>query len=122
MPIAGPTTLWPAFESGGLKIDFVQHRITVDGREVTLTATEYALLTYLAQNAGMVLIPDQILEKVWGEGYAGENHLLQVNIGRLRQKLGDASRNPRYLVTRSGIGYMLKNAPSAPGKSQPSLF
>ncbi len=107
------TALWderpePAFYSRELLIDFACHRVTLGEYEVNLTATGYKLLSYLAHNAGRVLTPDQILEKVWGEEYRGENHLLQVNIARLRQKLRDDSRKSRYILTKPGIGYMMQ--------------
>jgi len=97
----------PKFVSGKLTIDFLRRRVTVGETEVNLTATEYRLLVYLARNAGRLLTPDQLLEKVWGEEYAGETHILQVNIARLRQRLGDSATNPRYIRTRPGIGYMM---------------
>jgi len=96
------------FHCKNLTIDFFRHRVTVEGREVNLTVTEYTMLSYLTVNAGRVLTPDQILEKVWGEDYIGETHLLQVNIARLRRKLGDDARKASYIVTRSGIGYMMR--------------
>ncbi len=98
----------PEFSSTGLVIDFTRHMVMLNGEELDLTATEYHLLSYLARNAGMVVTPDQILEKVWGEEYIGEHHLLQVNISRLRQKLLDDPRNPQYLLTKTGIGYSMK--------------
>ena len=106
------TTLWnehpePAFYSYDLVIDFARHKVTLSGREVNLTATEYRLLSYLARNADRVVTPDQMLERVWGENYVGETHLLQVNVARLRHKLNDDTRNPRYILTRPGIGYMM---------------
>jgi len=97
----------PTFYFNDLVIDYVGHKITLDGQEVNLTATEYRLLSYLVHNAGRVVTPDQILQQVWGEEYAGETHLLQVNMARLRQKLRDDARNSRYIFTRPGIGYML---------------
>jgi len=99
--------LEPTFYSHDLVIDFVGHRVTLDNKEVKLTATEYRLLSYLVHNAGQVVTPDQILETVWGEKHSGANHLLQVNIARLRQKLGDDTRNPRHILTRHGQGYMV---------------
>jgi len=106
------TKLWderpePAFYCRDLVIDFAKHRVTQDNKEVNLTATEYRLLVYLVQNAGRVVTPDQILERVWGEEYDGENHLLQVNVARLRQKLRDDARNPKYILTKPGIGYQV---------------
>lgn len=105
------TTLWderpePSLRSYDLEIDFAGHRVTLSGHEVNLSATEYRLLSYLARNAGRVLTPDQLLEKVWGEEYVGETHLLQVNIGRLRSKLGDDAKEPKFITTKAGIGYM----------------
>jgi DNA-binding response OmpR family regulator len=97
----------PAFDYRDLVVEFAQHRVTLGGQEIVLTATEYRLLSYLARNAGRVLTPDQILEKVWGEEYLGETHLLRVTIARLRNKLNDEPKNPTYILTRPGIGYMM---------------
>ena len=98
----------PAFSFQDLVIDFVRHKVTAGSQEVNLTAIEYRLLAYLVHNAGRVVTPDQIIEAVWGEEYIGEAHLLQVNMARLRQKLKDDARNPKYILTKSGIGYMMQ--------------
>jgi len=90
-----------------LVVDFARQRVTLGEREVNLTATEYRLLSYLAHNAGSVVTPDQILEGVWGGGYIGGSHLLQVNVARLRRKLMDDTKKPKYILTRSGIGYVM---------------
>jgi DNA-binding response OmpR family regulator len=79
----------------------------VKSKELNLTATEYKMLAYICQNAGRVVTPDQLLDKVWGEEYVGAAHLLQVNIARLRKKLGDDAKSPSYIMTRSGIGYIM---------------
>ncbi len=105
------TTLWderpePAFHSHDLIVDFARHRVTLGGQEVNLTAIEHRLLSHLVRNAGRVVTHDQILEAVWGEEYVGEHHLLRVNVGRLRQKLGDDSKEPRFIATKIGIGFM----------------
>lgn len=105
------TKLWdehpePAFHSDHLIIDFARHIVTLRGQEVDLTATEHRLLSYLVHNAGRLVTPDQILQAVWGEEYIGEYHLLRVNIARLRQKLEDDPKEPRFITTRIGIGYM----------------
>ena len=98
----------PAFRCYDIVIDFARHRVTLNNQEVNLTATEYKLLSYLARNANRVVTPDQILEKIWGEEYLGETHLLQVSMARLRQKLKDDAKNPQYILTKPGIGYMMK--------------
>ena len=97
----------PVFCSGDLSVDFARHLVSVGGEEVHLTATEYALLSYLAGKPGRVFTPDQLLEKIWGEEYVGATHILQVNIARLRQKLNDHTENPKYILTKPGIGYMI---------------
>ncbi len=96
-----------AFRSGKLVVDFTKHRVSLEEREVNVTPREYNLLCYLAHNASRILTLDQILNKVWGEEYSGESHLLQVTIARLRKKLRDDARNPRYILNKPGIGYML---------------
>jgi DNA-binding response OmpR family regulator len=73
-------------------IDYSQHLVMVNGREIALTPTEYRIIAYLAQNVGRIVTQDLLLEHVWGSEYLGENHMLQVNINRLRHKLeGDAT-------------------------------
>ena len=98
----------PPFTFGGLGIDFTRHQVTLDGKEVTLTATEYRLLCLLACNSGSVLTRDQLLTEVWGWQYRDDSHILQVAVNRLRKKIGDNPSNPKYIVTRSGIGYAFK--------------
>lgn len=91
-------------------IDFTSRRVTVNDQELKLTSTEYKMLSYITQNAGRVITPDQLLNNVWGEEYIGAAHLLQVNIARLRKKLGDDAKNPTYILTRPGIGYLMSKA------------
>lgn len=101
----------PILKCGDLVIDFGRQRVTLDGQYLNLTATEHRLLSYLARNADRILTPNQILEKVWGEKYLGETNLLQANITRLRKRLKDSAKNPKYILTRPGIGYMMVKKP-----------
>ena len=94
-----------AVQVGELFIDFASNRVLLGNNEVMLSDTEYRLLSYLARNAGRIVTRDQIMERIWGEEYVGEDHLLHVNIGRLRLKLEDKTRRPKYILTRRGIGY-----------------
>jgi DNA-binding response OmpR family regulator len=96
---------------GDMTIDYTQHLVTMRGSEITLTPTEYRILAYLAQNAGRVVTQDLLLEHVWGSEYAGESHMLQVNINRLRRKIEDDHTRPRYILTKVGVGYLLANQP-----------
>ncbi|OGO32500.1 MAG: hypothetical protein A2Z29_06780 [Chloroflexi bacterium RBG_16_56_11] len=100
-------TLQPVFHYKALVVDFSSRRVLVNNFELKLTSTEYKLLSYLCRNVGRVLTPDQLLYNVWGEEYIGTPHLLQVNIARLRKKLGDDARKPDYILTRPGIGYIM---------------
>ena len=93
--------------NGDLVIDYAQHRVTLNDREIMLTSTEYRLLACLAQNVGKTLTQDAILLRVWGVGYEQEAHLLRVNIARLRAKLGENANATKYVVTRPGVGYMM---------------
>jgi DNA-binding response OmpR family regulator len=96
---------------GELTIDFTQHQVTMAGREITLTPIEYRIISYLAMNAGRVVTQDLLLEHVWGAEYIGESHMLQVNVNRLRRKLEADHTNPRYILTKVGIGYLLATHP-----------
>ncbi len=98
------------FRYKDLAIDFGSHRVMVNNNELKLTSTEYKLLSYISLNAGRVITPDQLLHKVWGEEYIGAPHLLQVNVARLRKKLGDNAKQPIYIMTRPGIGYIMSKA------------
>ena len=95
------------FRYKDLVIDYASNRVSMQDQELILTSTEYRLLSYISKNAGRVVTPDQLLSKVWGETYLGAPHLLQVNIARLRKKLGEDARNPIYILTRPGIGYIM---------------
>ncbi len=97
---------------GDLSVDFVQHVVTMQGKEVVLTPIEYRLLSYLIQNAGRIVTHDLLLEYVWGTEYAGESHLLQVNMNRLRRKIEPDAAHPRYILTKVGVGYILPAQPT----------
>jgi two-component system, OmpR family, KDP operon response regulator KdpE len=95
------------FRDGDFEIDFGQHRVTVAGSEVELTPGEYRLLEHLALNAGRVIVYDNLLEHVWGSGYAGELALLQTAVHRLRSKIEHDPASPTRLLTKRGVGYLL---------------
>ncbi len=95
------------FKAGPIEIDFAQHRVTTDGKEVKLTPTEYRLLAYLASNANRVITHRELLRAVWGPEYGEESEYLRVYMRYLRQKLEPDPSDPRYLLTQLGAGYML---------------
>jgi two-component system, OmpR family, KDP operon response regulator KdpE len=98
----------PLFASDGLEIDFTRRVVTALGQEVHLSPTEYDLLRALVMQAGRVLTHRQLLQQVWGAAYEGENHLLRVTIGHLRQKLEPNPARPRWIITEPGVGYRLR--------------
>ncbi len=102
----------PTSTIGEITIDYAQHLVTMGSQEVELTPTEYRILAYLAQNAGHVVTQDLLLEHVWGAEYMGESHILQVNVNRLRHKLEPDPANPRYILTKVGIGYLIATQPA----------
>jgi DNA-binding response OmpR family regulator len=100
------------FQYEDLEVDFSRNTVSVRGENINLTACEFKILNYLAQNAGRIITPNQILQKVWGEEYFGDLRILQVNICRLRRKLNDDAKNPVYIQTKPGIGYTIPKSES----------
>lgn len=98
---------------GALVIDRAAHEVSVDGRHVTLTAKEFALIAFLAGNRGRVFSREALLARVWGSRYEGGARTVDIHVRRLRAKLGDALP----LETLRGAGYKLR-APSDPGKGR----
>ena len=97
------------YSARDVAINYSERKVTVSGRTVQLTATEYKLLYELSTSAGRVLTQDELLGRVWGPEYFGETQLLRAYVKTLRQKLGDNARSPTYIFTEHGIGYrMLK--------------
>ncbi|MBI3467203.1 MAG: response regulator [Planctomycetes bacterium] len=97
----------PTFTIGPLHVDLARRQVFVNGEEVHLTPTEYRLLTTLVKHAGKVVTHRQLLKEVWGPESVNETHYLRVYTGQLRQKLGDTSAQPRFLLTEPGVGYRL---------------
>jgi len=95
------------FRTGEVEVDLSSRRVTLKGRELKLTATEYALLRLLVRHAGKVLTHQFILREVWGPDYVGQTHYLRVYVARLREKLEAVPSEPGLLVTEPGVGYRL---------------
>ena len=93
---------------GGLVIDPVSHKVTLDDADLPLTKREHALLLLLARNRGRVLTHRQILTAIWGPAHTEDVTYLRVYIGQLRRKLGPESA--ALLITEPGIGYRLKDS------------
>ena len=95
------------FVSGELAIHYEQRRVTVAGRPVRLTATEYEFLRVLSVNAGRVSTRDMLMRQVWGGRETNDTELLRTLVKKLRRKLGDDAAKPAYILTERGVGYRM---------------
>jgi two-component system KDP operon response regulator KdpE len=98
----------PNFRAGVLEVDLVARLVRVDGREVKLTATEFALLALFIKHAGRVLTHRQILREVWGPRAEEHRQYLRVYVAHLRRKIEPGEGPPKLIVTESGVGYRLR--------------
>lgn len=92
-------------QAGKLEIDFVQRRVTVDGRNVRLTPKEFELLQFLANHANQPVAHRKLLQAIWGPDYGDEVEYLRVFINSLRKKIEVTPSKPEYLVTEPWLGY-----------------
>lgn len=92
---------------GDLIIDIAMRRVTVAGREIRLTRTEFNLLLELARNLNKVLVHEQLLVKVWGNEYRDDVDYLRAYVRYLRQKLEPDPSQPKMILTSRGVGYLL---------------
>jgi len=97
----------PVVDVADLRIDTRSHRVTRGGAELPLTTKEYALLEFLAANAGRVIGREEIAEHVWNEEFDPFSNLIEVYIGRLR-RIVDRDREPKLIHTLRGAGYILE--------------
>jgi len=106
--VSGPLGVPGAIETvelGALRIDPAGRTVTLDGRDVALTRTEFDLLFELARQPGRVLTREAILDQVWGYDFLGDSRLVDVAIGRVRAKVEADPANPALIVTVRGAGY-----------------
>ena len=95
------------FRSGNLEVNLASRQVTVLGKEVKLTPTEYAFLRLLVRNAGRVVTQRQILTEVWGPKAIEQIHYLRVYAAHLREKLESDPARPDLILTEPGVGYRL---------------
>jgi DNA-binding response OmpR family regulator len=97
-----------AYQVGGLHMDIDRYEVTVDGRFVDLTPKEFRILQQLVSAPSRVFSRDELLNRIWGEDCALEEHTLDVHIHSLRHKIEADPSQPRVIVTVRGVGYKLK--------------
>ncbi|HEX4518546.1 MAG TPA: response regulator transcription factor [Gaiellaceae bacterium] len=92
---------------GGIVIDLLSDRVTVDDKPVSLTPSEFKILCLLASTPGTVIPRRQIMEHLWGSTHVGDEHTCEVHVSALRRKIERDAASPERLVTARGEGYML---------------
>lgn len=93
----------------GLHINIKTHKCTLLGKELALTPTEFSLLWYLCVNKGKVIPSEELFEAVWNEKYYYSNNTVMAHIARIREKMNEQPRNPKYIKTVWGVGYTIEN-------------
>ena len=97
------------YQSGELRLNDETKKVTVDGKEVKLTATEFNILKFLLQNKGKVYSIPEIYENVWKEEGFGAENIIAVHIRHIREKIEINPKEPRYLKVIWGVGYKIEN-------------
>jgi two-component system KDP operon response regulator KdpE len=97
---------------GHITVDFKRHSISVRDKEQYLTRTEWLLLSQLINNAGRLMLYEDLLTRVWGPEYRDDVHLLRTCMSRIRRRLGDDPTNPKLIRTIPRTGYILEQPTS----------
>lgn len=92
-----------------LAIDNDMYTVSKEGVQLDLTHREFELLQYMARNMGRVMTREHLLQAVWGYEYFGDVRTVDVTIRRLREKIEDDPGRPEYILTRRGLGYLMRN-------------
>lgn len=96
------------FDCAGLIVNKDTHLCTLYEKPVQLTPIEFKIMWLLCENANKVVSTEDIFEKVWGEKYLDCNNTVMVHIRRIREKLNEPSRNPKFIKTVWGVGYKIE--------------
>lgn len=89
----------------GITVDIERHAVSVDGEPVDLSALQFNLLRAMAESPGRVFARHQLIDRVWGRDFYGEERIVDVHVGNLRKALGDSASEPRFIETVRGVGY-----------------
>lgn len=95
-------------EINGITIEKKEHKCLLYDKEIELTPLEFEILLYLANNRGKVISSEELFEKVWKEKYFDSNNTVMVHIRRIREKLGEDTKKPKFIKTVWGVGYKLE--------------
>jgi len=108
----GRSRIPEVFNLGHVTIDFKKHKVLVSGEEEYLTRTEWLLLSQLVNNAGRLMLYEELMTRVWGPEYRDDVQLLRTCISRLRSKLENDPTNPRLIRTIPKTGYITDQPPA----------
>ena len=96
------------YDVNGLIINKNSHKCTLFGKDITLTPIEFSILWYLCEHRGKVIPSEELFERVWGEKFLDNNNTVMAHIGRLREKLKEPAKHPRFIKTVWGVGYTIE--------------
>jgi len=96
------------FDFRGMQISKSTHKCLLYGRELALTPLEFSILWYLCTKRGQVVSSEELFEAVWGEKYMDSNNTVMSHIARLREKMGEPRRKPKFIKTVWGVGYTIE--------------
>ena len=96
------------YDIRGLLINKDSHKCTLFGKELSLTPIEFSILWYLCEHQGKVVSSEELFEAVWREKYLNSNNTVMAHIGRLREKMNEPAKNPKFIKTVWGIGYEIE--------------
>ena len=96
------------FDIRGLLISRETHRCSLYGEELSLTPLEFSILWHLCSRQGRVVPSEELFEAVWGEKYMDSNNTVMSHIARLREKMHEPSRRPKFIKTVWGVGYTIE--------------
>lgn len=96
------------YDIRGLLINKDNHKCFLYDKELSLTPLEFSILWYLCEHQGTVIPSEELFEAVWGEKYMDQNNTVMTHVGRLREKMNEPARNPRFIKTVWGVGYTIE--------------
>lgn len=96
------------YDIRGLLINKDTHKCCLYGKELQLTPIEFGILWYLCEHQGMVVPSEELFEAVWGEKFVNNNNTVMAHIGRLREKMNESARKPKFIVNVWGVGYIIE--------------
>lgn len=96
------------YDIRGLQITYTTHKCTLFGEELSLTPLEFSILWHLCRRQGRVVSSEELFETVWGEKFMDSNNTVMTHIARLREKLHESSRRPKFIKTVWGVGYTIE--------------